>query len=57
MIFVSKYLMENVTSNIMEINDCNNSKDNNDLYQDLKNQDVELFIKVINANGDIRTRT
>ena len=50
-------LIEKITSIINATNDCNNSKDKTHLNQDLKNQLVEEFIKVIIAKGVIKTKT
>ena len=50
-------LVEKITNNIKDTNDCNNNNDKIHLNQDLKNQDVLEFINVIIANGVININT
>ena len=48
---------EKIINNIKEIKGCTKSKDKKILSQALKNQELELLIKVKNANGVRSTRT
>ena len=50
-------LKEKIINKIIEINDCNKSKDKRVLSQILKNQEVELFNKVRSAKGANKTNT
>ena len=47
----------NTISKTIDIKDWINNKDRNIFIQDLKNQDVELFIKVKKAKGVTRINT
>ena len=49
--------IEKMINNIKLIKDCIISKDINDLIHVLKNQAVELFIKLKIANGEISIKT
>ena len=48
---------ENIISKINATKDCSNSKDSTALNQDLKNHELEEFIKVSIANGVIKMNT
>lgn len=48
---------EKIINKIKETKDCNNKSDNKDLNHDLKNQEVEELIRVMNAKGVISTNT
>lgn len=46
-----------IINKIIEIKDCIINKENKDLNQHLKNQEVEKLIKDKKANGEISTNT